>query len=56
MRMTMYSLAVLLAYAVAAWRGINVLPTSDRSEVPPSVRGSAGGYRGYSFYSFHGGK
>ena len=57
MRYTVYSIAVLIAYFVLVWRGVNVLPTSDHSQVPSSVRGSTHGYRSYSsFRGFHGGK
>jgi hypothetical protein len=57
MRFALYSLAVLIAYAAIGWRGVNLLPTSNRSEIPASVRSSPGGYRSYhGFRSFHGGK
>ena len=58
MRYTVYTLAVLATYALVAWRGVNVLPTSQREMIPPSVRSSPGGYRSYhrTNYGFHGGK
>ena len=57
MRFTVYAIAVFLAYGVMVWRGVDLLPTTSRGEVPPHVRNSPGGYRTYhSFYSFHGGK
>jgi len=57
MRFTAYSIAVFLAYGVLVWRGVNLLPTSSRAEIPANVRSSPGGYRSYhSSYSFHGGK
>jgi hypothetical protein len=57
MRFTLYSITVLIAYTMLAWRGTNVLPTSTRSAIPASARSSPGGYRSYhSFHSFHGGK
>ena len=58
MRYTIYAFAVLATYALMAWRGINVLPTSQREMIPPGVRSSPGGYRNFhrTNYGFHGGK
>jgi hypothetical protein len=57
MRYTLYALAILATYGVIEWRGINLLPTSQKEPVPASVRNSPGGYRNFtSYYGFHGGK
>ena len=57
MRSILYSVVVLIAYTTLVWRGVNLLPTSDRSDASSSARSSVRGYRGHtSFFSFHGGK
>jgi hypothetical protein len=58
MRYTIYTIAILATYTVMEWRGINVLPTSQRELIPASVRSSPGGYRSFHRinYGFHGGK
>ena len=57
MRFTVYALAVVTAYAILQWRGVNFFPNTTRFAMPASVRNTPGGYRSYQVYhGFHGGK
>jgi hypothetical protein len=59
MRYWIYPLTVLAAYSFVTWRGIDLLPSSQRELVPASVRNSPGGYRSFhrtTSWGFHGGK
>lgn len=53
----LFAVSVLALYALAGWRGWE-LGSGERSEIPPSVRQSPGGYRSFHFWhtGFHGGK
>jgi hypothetical protein len=57
LRFTALAFAVVAAFAVMEWRGINMLPTTEHTRIPASVRSSPGGYRTYhTYHGFHGGK
>jgi hypothetical protein len=56
-RFTWFAIAVITGYVAISWRGVDLLPTSEQSHIPASVRTSPGGYRSYHVYhGFHGGK
>ena len=50
--------AVVVAFVVAEWRGVNLLPTTAHAVIPASVRTAPNGYRDFArgSYGFHGGK
>lgn len=55
----LFSLAVVAAFVVLEWRGVDLLPDTQRVVAPASVRGSPGAYRTYRSWGgggFHGGK
>jgi hypothetical protein len=55
---TVAALVVLGHGAVAVGGFVPFVPSHERSEIPPSVRHSPGGYRSWSFWhsGSHGGK
>lgn len=52
-----FAVVLLVLYAMAGLRGWELGP-DERSEIPPSVRQSPGGYRSFHFWhsGFQGGK
>jgi hypothetical protein len=56
-RFNLFAFTVVAAYTVLEWRGVDLLPTTEQTHVPGSVRNAPGGYRTYhSNHGFHGGK
>jgi hypothetical protein len=54
---TVFAVVVVSTWAVMQWRGVNLLPTTEHSQVPADVRSSPGGYRSYhTYHGFRGGK
>jgi len=51
--------AVVLGFAALEWRGVDLFPSSQRVNIPASVRGAPGSHRVYRSWGgggFRGGK